>query len=128
MITLHSGEGGVPVSGLSQGGNGNFYGTTSADGVNNDGTIFKLTAHPAFFTGEVALADSVYYLTFPGGNLFGYYSFQADPNYLYHFDLGYEHVFNAGDINTGVHLYAFASNDFFYTSPTFPTHICIISA
>ena len=28
-------------------------------------------SHPAFFTGEVALADSIYYLVFPNGHLFG---------------------------------------------------------
>ena len=77
--------------------------------------------HPAFFTGEVALANGVYYLDFPGnGNVFGYYSYLADPGYIYHFGLGYEYVFDAADSQQGVYLYDFASQGFFYTSPRFP--------
>ena len=59
------------------------------------------------------------YLSFPNGNFFGYYSYLADPKYIYHFDLGYEYVFDANDGQSGVYLYDFASNTFFYTSPTF---------
>lgn len=73
--------------------------------------------HPAFFTGEVDLADHVEYLAFPNGNYFGYYAFLTDPNCLYHFDLGYEYVFDAKDGNSGVYFYDFKSHDFFYTSP-----------
>ena len=51
--------------------------------------------------------------------MFGYYSFLSDPRYIYHFDLGYEYVFDAADGNDGVYLYDFASQTFFYTSPTF---------
>ncbi len=77
--------------------------------------------HAAFFTGEEALATGVYYLAFPGnGNVFGYYSYLADPHYIYHFGLGYEYVFDAADSQRGVYLYDFASQDFFYTSPQFP--------
>ena len=83
-------------------------------------TATPVTQHPAFFTGEVALSNDVYYLTFPNGNLFGYYSYLSDPNYLYHSDLGYEYVFDAADGAGGVYFYDFASGDFFYTSPTFP--------
>ena len=78
------------------------------------------TAHPAFFAGESSLGSGVYYLTFPSGNPFGYYSFLPNPAYIYHFDLGYEYVFDANDSNSGVYLYDFASSDFFYTSPGFP--------
>ena len=77
-------------------------------------------AYPAFFAGQAFLADGAYYLAFPGGNPFGYYSFLTDPNYLYHSDLGYEYVFAANDGQDGVYLYDFASRDFFYTSPGFP--------
>ena len=77
--------------------------------------------HPAFFTGETLLTNGVYYLEFPGnGNVFGYYSYLADPHYIYHFDLGYEYWFDAADSQHGVYLYDFKSNGFFYTSPTFP--------
>ena len=75
---------------------------------------------PAFFNGEVALSNGVYYLAFPSGNYFGYYSFLPNPAYLYHFDLGFEYVFDAADGKNGVYFYDFASSTFFYTSPTFP--------
>ena len=70
----------------------------------------------AFFAGAVPLSNGVYYLTLPGGNIFGYYSYLPDPNYIYHFDMGYEYVFDAGDGNGGVYLYDFASSHWWYTS------------
>ena len=78
------------------------------------------TLPSTFFDGETALGSGVYYLAFPNGNYFGYYSFLSDSHYIYHFDLGYEYVFDAGDGRNGVYLYDFTSSDFFYTSPTFP--------
>ncbi len=39
----YPGDGAAPVAGLVQGSDGSFYGTTSAGGTNNGGTIFKLT-------------------------------------------------------------------------------------
>ena len=86
-----------------------------------EGTPNSLPPLPStFFTGEVSVGNGVYYLAFLNGNYFGYYSFLSDPHYIYHFDLGYEYVFDAGDGNDGVYLYDFKSNDFFYSSPTFP--------
>ena len=78
------------------------------------------TTHAAFFSGEVALANGVYYLAFPSGNYFGYYSYLSDPRYIYHFDLGFEYVFDAADGRGGVYFYDFKSGHFFYTNPTFP--------
>ena len=116
-----------PAAPLIQGANGALYGTTDAGGGTGLGTIFQLdislpvpAAHPAFFNGETLVSNGVYYLAFPNGNFFGYYSFLTDPAYIYHFDLGYEYVFDANDGNDGVYFYDFASSDFFYTSPTFP--------
>jgi uncharacterized repeat protein (TIGR03803 family) len=40
-------DGGNPEAGLVQGGNGNFYGTTSAYGAGNAGTIFRLQVSAA---------------------------------------------------------------------------------
>jgi poly(3-hydroxybutyrate) depolymerase len=75
---------------------------------------------PAFFDGQNSLGEGVYYLQFPSGNFFGYYSYLGDPDYLYHFDLGYEYVYDAADGNSGVYFYDFASGGFFYSSPGFP--------
>ena len=123
MTPLHSfigSDGADPTAALTLDGHGNFYGTTFGDGTTNDGTIFELVVRPAFFNGETALGSGVYYLAFPGGNPFGYYTFLSDPAYVFHFDLGYEYVINAADGSDGVYLYDFQSSDFFYTSPVFP--------
>src|SRR4029077_9529029 len=77
-------------------------------------------AHPSFFNGEIALGNGVYYLQFPNGTPFGYYSYLTDPRWIYHFDLGYEYCFDANDGHSGIYFYDFASNHFFYTSPSFP--------
>ena len=90
--------------------------------VNNLVYVNSITVQPApeFFKGEVALSSGVYYLAFPSGRYFGYYSYLSDPHFVFHFDLGTEYVFNANDGKSGVYLYDFKSNGFFYTSPTFP--------
>ena len=126
LAALHSfsnSDGSEPAAGLVLGSDGSFYGTASAGGSDSNGTVFKFTvtgSYPAFFTGQASLAGGVFYLAFPSGNFFGYYSFLTNPAYIYHFDLGYEYVFDADDAQNGVYLYDFASGDFFYTSPTFP--------
>ena len=111
-----------PAGGLAQAGDGTFYGTTTEGGASLFGTVFHLAvgAHPPFFDGETDLGSGVEYLAFPNGNVFGFYEFLSDPHYVYHFDLGFEYVFNAADGSGGVFLYDFTSKDFFYTSPTFP--------
>ncbi len=78
-----------------------------------------LAVHPSFFAGEVALTNGVYYLRLPNGNVFGYYSYLPDQNYIYHFDMGYEYVFDANDGKSGVYLYDFYSKRWWYTSPQF---------
>ena len=88
---------------------------TTADAVSA-----AATNPAAFFTGASALGNGVYYLNFDSGNYFGYYSYLADPNYIYHFDLGYEYVTDANDGKAGVYFYDFKSGTFFYTSPSFP--------
>ncbi len=108
-------------NGFIQGSDGGFYGTDSGQDE-TAGSVFKLAikSHPTFFTGQVPLVNEVGYLAFPNGNIFGYYSFLDNPSYLYHFDLGYEYLFDAKDGHGGLYLYDFASSDFFYTSPIFP--------
>ncbi len=107
---------------LIQGSDGSFYGATLFSDSLANGTIFKLTINPppVFFAGAVALSDGVYYLAFSNGNYFGYYSYLSDAHYIYHQDLGYEYVFDAGDGQGGVYLYDFESGGFFYTSPSYP--------
>ena len=103
---------------------GNYKATLTAQtsyyGVSFDIADIGTTNVSSFFNQETALTNGVYYLLFSSGNPFGYYSFLSDPHYIYHFDLGYEYCFDAADGNNGVYLYDFASNDFFYTSPSFP--------
>ncbi len=75
----------------------------------------------SFFTGEIALTNGVYYLTLPNGNIFGYYAFIPNfPQFMYHFDMGYEYIVDANDGQNGVFMYDFASGDWWYTSPHFP--------
>jgi uncharacterized repeat protein (TIGR03803 family) len=49
LKTLHTfgsfvGDGSKPVAGLVQGNDGNFYGTTSVGGTNDNGTVFQITS------------------------------------------------------------------------------------
>ncbi len=71
---------------------------------------------PAFLVGDTSLDNGVYYLSFPNGNPFGYYSYLSDFHYLYHFDLGREYVIDAADGHAGVYLYDSQSQHFFYTT------------
>ena len=115
-------EGANPYAGFVRGADGRLYAPISAGGASDDGTVVAFTlagTQPSFFAGQVALGNGVYFLTFPNGNLFGYYSYLSTANYIYHFDLGYEYVFSANDGQGGVFLYDFKSGHFFYTSPTF---------
>ena len=91
------------------------------NGMTTGGTAIPVPPpHPGFFAGEYGLDDGVYFLDFPNGNYFGLYSYLTDPKYIYHFDLGYEYVFDAADGKSGVYLYDFTSKHFFYSSPSFP--------
>ena len=90
------------------------------DFTTNDPVSTAATNPGAFFAGASSLGNGVYYLGFSNGNYFGYYSYLSDPNYIYHFDMGFEYVFNAYDGMSGVYLYDFKSGTYFYTSPTFP--------
>ncbi len=98
---------------------GNVYLLNKQDGVIRR-IVMPASTHAPFFANEMALSDGVFYLQLPGGNPFGYYAYLTDPHYIYHFDLGYEYVFDAADGQSGVYLYDFASAGFFYTSPGFP--------
>ena len=71
-------------------------------------------ARPAFFNGEAALSNGVYYLAFQNGTPFGYYSYLSDPHYIFHFDLGYQYYFDSTDPNNQ-YLYDFPSGHFWYT-------------
>ena len=83
-------------------------------------TPTPVPTHPPFFMGEVPLGNNAYYLQFPNGTPFGYYSYLTDPRFIYHFDMGYEYWFDANDGHRGIYFYDFMSNHFFYTSPSFP--------
>jgi plastocyanin len=86
------------------------------------GTVTVVNStHPSFFNGETALGGGWYYLQFPNGTPFGYYSYLSDQNFIYHIDLGFEYLLDANDANHGIYFYDFASSSSFYTNPgTFP--------
>ena len=71
-----------------------------------------------FFNGASALGNDWYYLAFDDADFFGYFNVLHYP-YVYHIDLGWEYVQDAADGKSGVYLYDFASQSWFYTSPTF---------
>ncbi len=75
------------------------------------GELLLMRVTPRFFTGETALSNNVFYLTFPSGDFFGFYSYAFFP-FLYHFDLGFEYFFDAANGAGGVYLYDFASSTF----------------
>ncbi len=125
-INVNSGTYNNALAYVTTDANGAISGTWTTAGNEGDWSGMQL-AYPAsqtpapstFFNGANNLGSSTYYLAFPGGNIFGYYAVLTDPHYIYHFDLGYEYAFDAADGKSGVYLYDFTSNDFFYTSPTF---------
>ncbi len=83
-------------------------------------TSFAIVTPPPsaqFFTGQAELPGSFYYLAFPTGQFFGYYTFLFYP-YLYHDDLGFEYFIDAKDGAGGAYLYDFKLGVFFYTSPS----------
>jgi hypothetical protein len=96
------------------------WGGESGTNYFDTGGRYCASIHPAFFSGEVSLGNGVYYLQFPNGTPFGYYAYLTDQNFIYHFDLGFEYLFDANDANNGIFFYDFMSNHFFYTSPSFP--------
>jgi uncharacterized repeat protein (TIGR03803 family) len=44
LYSFNGNDGSIPVGGLAQGGDGNFYGTTKLGGSNGAGTVFKITS------------------------------------------------------------------------------------
>jgi hypothetical protein len=68
---------------------------------------------PTFFAGEAPLGSGVYYLQFPDGNLFGYYTFVTS-SIFYHYDMGYEAFIPGSASDT--YLYDFTSGHWWYTS------------
>jgi uncharacterized repeat protein (TIGR03803 family) len=82
LTTLHlfdSTDGAWPLSGVIQGSDGNFYGTTSVGGANGAGTIFKMTPAGTLITlytfpsssgyagGLIQAASGMFYGTTAGG-------------------------------------------------------------
>ena len=87
----------------------------SASASTADSTTISASGHPAFFSGEAALANGVYYLQFPNNNLFGYYNYVAG-SIFYHYDMGFE-AFIPGS-GPSLYLYDFTTSHWFYTSST----------
>jgi MYXO-CTERM domain-containing protein len=78
LVTFTGPNGAYPHGGLIQGSDGNFYGTTNGDSVNNDGTVFKLTLTPSptlttlvSFTGPNGAYPRSYLVQGTDGNIYG---------------------------------------------------------
>ena len=119
--------GGGMLNGIVQGADGSLYGTAQASDSVADGNFYKLTVAPvpsSFFAGQVMFPNGYYYLNYDTtdevGHDFGYYTYLEDRRYIYNTVLGYEYVFDAADGQNGVYFYDFKSQNFFYTSPSFP--------
>ena len=91
-------------------------GTASTIGI-ADSTIIVPPLHPPFFSGEVSVGSSVYYLVFPDGNLFGYYTYLSG-GFIYHYDMGYEYVLPSNDAGGDVYLWDNQSGHWWYTGPS----------
>jgi hypothetical protein len=76
------------------------------------GAAYAFTFAP-FFSGEVFLGGSIYYLQFPDANLFGYYGYLSS-SIFYHQDMGYEAFIPS--TASSVYFYDFASLHWWYTS------------
>jgi uncharacterized repeat protein (TIGR03803 family) len=69
-------DGAAPYAGLIQATDGNFYGTTSGGGANNDGTVFKITPSGALttlhsFEGTDGVTPEAGLVQATNGNLYG---------------------------------------------------------
>ena len=99
------------------------YDLVTGLGVPNNLARIAHTLTAPFFTNESDVGNTYYYLTLPNGNLFGYYSANG-PGYtfplIYHQDMGFEYIFNAGDSGNGIYMYDYTTKHFFYTSQSFP--------
>jgi uncharacterized repeat protein (TIGR03803 family) len=88
-------DGTEPLAGLVQGNDGNFYGTTSAGGVELDGTVFRISPGGSYtslysfgkspngvnpFTGLVQGSDGSFYGTAAGGTNYYGTIFRIDPS------------------------------------------------
>ena len=63
-------------------------GATGSLGANTSIVIGSSSAMPAFFTGHMSLGSGVYYLQFPDGNPFGFFTFPSS-SIFYHYDMGW---------------------------------------
>lgn len=84
-------------------------------------TLQAATAAPApFFTGEVALGGDWYWLGPQGSNTYGFgYVYTADFPYIWHEDIGWEYVVDAGNGSShGAYFYDFTSGAWWYSQPS----------
>ena len=81
-----------------------------------DYLVLVATQAAPFFNGFASLSSGFDYLAFGDGTPFGYFNFNFAP-YFYHSDLGFEYPIDAADGSSGIYLYDFTSQTFFYTSP-----------
>jgi hypothetical protein len=95
-------------------------GTPSAPAMSSSTTV-TLTVAPLPAFAAATTTSGISMLTFPGGNLFGYFAYLPSNSIIFHADLGYEAIVAANDANNGVYMYDFKSGHWWYTTPgTFP--------
>jgi uncharacterized repeat protein (TIGR03803 family) len=121
LVSFNNSNGAYPTAGLVQGGDGNFYGTTSAGGTNGGfGTVFKMTpagALTTIFSFDNTRGANPYggLVQDANGNLYGAAAYggpyiEQDDN-----GLGYGTVFELTTNGTFTNLYMFTgSTDGFY--------------
>ena len=99
-------DGDSPIGALMQASDGTFYGTTMMP-MRASRTRFSIwpSAESTRSSSRARRRCRTMCTTstsLSSVNYFGYYSYLSDPHYIYHFDLGYEYVFDAADANAGV--------------------------
>jgi len=71
---------------------------------------------PAFFAGATDFGSSSYFLTFPDGNLFGYYWVESG-DWIFHNDMGWEYYVDANSSSPGaIYFYDNSTGLWFYTT------------
>lgn len=102
-------------------GNNYFFAVSShdADGLESvlSSEVSLTTTNLMFLQNSISQGNNMAYLQFEDGAAFGDYNVKYFP-WLYHYDLGYEYVWETDDGSGGVYFYDANSESFWYTGRT----------